>query len=466
MTQSRGWWWLGVLGAGLLSCSHAEAPIVASMTPAPPMRREPPPRSEVRRNPNTDPDAATNDQDMPEAEVMRPALAAPSVNHPEEGYGSFSPAPDDEYTGPAVLPKTLAKSTLAMALRLYDLKGHDPGNFLVSPYDLLRVLTMAQAGSNQASADEIGQVLHLEMPAPQVIAGVRQVQDNFSKSDLKAGNAVLIAEDTGLSLGMKNKLIQAFGSRIEHRRVDDMGQGAQNFVSGDGDTAFSAQDKNASVVWANLSLNSSRMALLGSTRYATKWEAKRGKSALLNKKGEVPSFAPGGAISTFEDDHYRAVQLPCKSPRFALLVIFPKSGKAALKNAPALMNLQAIFDGLAPAPGSKFSLPAVSMVTSVNLTAAVRDMGLRSLFDANKAQLSNLGPAGNGMFARDLIQGVIFDMNDQGVTWSAYSALKFNSSINKAKVRGAGKLLNTPFLFLLHDTEWHMPLMLGRVEAI
>lgn len=444
------------------ACAHRESPIVASMAPAPPMRREPPPPVAAREPRRSVASQAENDEAVPEATVL-PALDSSFITHPDPGDERFN---EEEYNGPAVLPKTLAKSALAMALRLYDLKARDSGNFILSPYDLLRLLTMAQAGSNRGSTEEIGEVLQLEVPAPQVIAGVRQLQDGFSKNqDLLAGNAVLIAEDTGLSTDMKDKLVQAFGSRIERHRVDDIGRGAQSLMTGS-EAAFSAQDKSSSVIWANLALNSSRLALLGSTRSVMKWECKRGKTALLAKRGEVSSFAPTGSVKTYEDDAYRVVQLPGKTSRFALLLIFPKNGKAGLKSAPPLMNMQAILDGLAPKDDIKLNLPVLSSVTAVNLTAAVRDMGMQSLFDSRKSELSNLGPVGNGLYAKDLLQGILFDMNESGVTWSAYSALKFNGSASKAKLRAVNKSLLMPFFFMLHDTEWRMPLMFGRIEAM
>lgn len=156
--------------------------------------------------------------------------------------------------------------------------------------------------------------------------------------------------------------------------------------------------------------------------------------------------------------------VPCK-----FMALLPKEGEsieAFVKNLSA-DRLTAIIDSQAPMERCIAKLPVFSMESDLELTESLKAMGINTLFDAEKADFSNLSNAGK-VYVSEVNQKTFVEVGAQGAKAGAASSAFLSAGAFPSQEEIEFKELNfdRPFVFVIYDNESYVPAFIGIVNNV
>ncbi len=105
------------------------------------------------------------------------------------------------------------------------------------------------------------------------------------------------------------------------------------------------------------------------------------------------------------------------------------------------------------------ALPKFKTNNSYNLNQVLEDLGLKTMFDGNKANFSNISD--NPLVVSCIKQDVAIELSEEGVKAAASTSIMADKAVAYEKI--VNIVLNKPFIYIIYD-EMDVPLFVGTIQ--
>ncbi|HLH58420.1 MAG TPA: serpin family protein, partial [Streptosporangiaceae bacterium] len=159
-------------------------------------------------------------------------------------------------------------------------------------------------------------------------------------------------------------------------------------------------------------------------------------------------------------DGYQAVLLPYGDGRLAMAVVLPDGPLATLQPR---LSAHGVGGLLAEATRRRVALtmPKFRLRASFGLVPVLRELGIRSAFDAN-ADFSGI-TAAEGLVINAVAHQAYIDVDEQGTEAAAATATAMRPLAARRMPDPVTMTVDRPFLFAIVDTPSGLPLFFGQV---
>jgi len=182
-------------------------------------------------------------------------------------------------------------------------------------------------------------------------------------------------------------------------------------------------------------------------------ETKKVPTMYQNAKVYAAGFIPAS--------EYQLLELPYESKDLSMLIILPSSMREfnAIEKSLSTSKLNQMLDELYQYPSSSLDvyLPKFKVTTSMNLNDKLQKMGMKDVFDANKADLSGI-TGYKGLYVSSAVHKAFIQVDEEGTEATAatgivvaLASLPFQFTINR------------PFMFMIRHNPTGTVLFMGRV---
>lgn len=403
---------------------------------------------------------------------------ADSVVEPGADAIQLSPDPAPLAAPPdATAQQRLARASNAFGLDLFHDLGRTPGNVAISPLSLESALALTWAGAKGDTEKELRTVLHLEGEPAEVGA------------QLAALSASLRAGDRGVRVDIANRL---FGERtyafqepylalardrfaapldgLDFKRHPEAARRAIN-----GWVLGKTEGRIKDLVPEGGVTDQTRLALVNAIYFLGDWQHPFAKEATGPRAfrladgatKDVPTMFQLGSLPYAAVDGAQVVSLPYAGGSTSMLLVLPPEGAEGTFEA----GLDAArVDALAAAARPtriQLALPkfTIDPAASLELTPALRRLGLSSLFDAGRADLTAIAdpPSAVDRLSVSAVFHKAFVKVDEKGTEAAAATAVVSRTGAAAPEPGLAVSFDRPFVFVIRDDESGAVLFIGRV---
>lgn len=372
----------------------------------------------------------------------------------------------------------LAKSHREFAFSLYPLLNASDANLVFSPYSIATSLAMAYLGARGETASQMETTLHLDIDRKNIAKATSDLTQALSlkKNEDKAyqlniANALWIDQGIFLLTDFRQAIEQQFKAKLGMLNFAQK----TNALSTINDwTSEQTQGKITHLLSENDINELTRFVLTNAVYFQGMWmtpfNPQATHSAPFYPTPETTTAVKmmSQVLTTpyFENDLIQAVALPFigttkSDSKLALLILLPKSAE----------NFSAMFQEL---PDSfedwvsalqpqhvDLKLPQFQLSNRWDLNAPLQELGLQDAFDseANFVGIDGM----RDLFLNKAIHQTFFNLDENGVTASAATAISINAKSTRFPEPPAVMNIDHPFLFFIVDLNSLEMLFMGRV---
>ena len=184
-----------------------------------------------------------------------------------------------------------------------------------------------------------------------------------------------------------------------------------------------------------------------------------------NETKKVKMMAQQQKYKTFADPKLdlQVVELPYKNPNFAMVLLVPNQrfGLSTLEDSLTSSKLQSLLSSLFE-QDTILGLPKMKVEHEVDLVPVLTKMGVKDLFDEDKANLQNISDS-NKLCITDALHKACIEVNEEGAEASAATGLV--ATVTFLPLPPQRIICDHPFMFLIHHVPTSSVLFLGRVTS-
>ena len=350
-------------------------------------------------------------------------------------------------------------------------------NVAVSPFSIEAALLMTRAGARGDTRAEIDRVLHLTGLDPdagfnavdQALAtrsvSVKSPDGKTLKVTLSTANALWGQKGYPIATGFLDVLAADYGAGlrvVDYRADSEAARRAINrWVAG------RTNDKIPALIPQGVLDGSTRLVLTNAIYLNAAWAepfdtkaTADGTFTRLDKSTVTARFMPrSGTYGFAAGDGWQLVELPYAGDKLAMDVIIPDTGRFAAVEAQLGKGISPFVAGLTTA-SLRFALPRFTFRTQAQLVEALQALGVDTLFDPGRADLSAMSSE-ERLYVSDVLHEAYVAVTEKGTEAAATTAVVIKATAAPAPAREL--LADRPFLFAIRDRETGAVLMLGRV---
>ncbi len=384
------------------------------------------------------------------------------------------------YTAEDADPK-LATAMNDFALNFYAQLKNDPGeekpgpNRMVSPAGLAVALSMLKGGAAGKTAQEMQQTLRLgNIDEEQLDQGQKVLRELLTGSDssvrMEMANSLWSRSDFKLDKDYVGRMQKSYDAQIQAldfaspKAAETMNEWASEHTEG----------KITEVVQSPISPDAV-LFLMNAMYFKGDWSEPFEKSLTEDKpfypvsgaELKVPTMKQSGDYHYLDGDGFQAVRLPYgESENFGMILALPDENSSLEKFLDAqLPKFGQWSQELSEAPGS-VELPKFKLGDSLQLANALAALGMPTVFDPSRADLSGLSPGvkPGDLFVSYVKQDTYIDVNEEGTEATAVTSIGVETSAAPPEPDKPFDLkLNRPFFFAITDKTTGLIVFMGEV---
>jgi serine protease inhibitor len=381
------------------------------------------------------------------------------------------------------------KLTIAFAKAVGDTQKDKNDNLIVSPFNALTALAMLSKAAAGNTRDELAQTL-FGIPGGELDKAVEELA--ALNADMLASNKdqVTLATANGLWANVKNlKLNKEFAAELQEIFGAEISEEPFSQATVDKINAWAAKNTNSLISKVLEKLDPDAAAVLASALYfkgewTNKFDVKETEDRrFITDDGSVSNtptmhkyFKPN-EVRYQDGTDYEAVALSYgeqnqetgKAPTMRLVLVRPKDGNVNARDwlasqtaldAPEWLN-QTSFSRI----GGTVELPHLDMKQTHDLIPALKEMGIRDVFNGRTSNLSRLAEEGR-FFVSAVSHDVVFKTDEKGSEAAAVTAITVMRSLSVS--HDIPKTFNVKFdrsfVFALQDIKTGAVIFTGAVN--
>ncbi len=370
----------------------------------------------------------------------------------------------------AATKHTVVEGNNAFGFDLYHRLQTQKGNLFFSPYSISTALSMTYAGAKGETAQEMAHVLHFLPDQAQLHPAMANIVGGL------AGPADGVRLDVANALwGQKGQPFVADFLQLTKRYY---GAGFREVNFGEPEAARQeinawvekqTQDKIKDLLGPD-SLNGATLVLTNAIYFKGDWDKVFPKARTLkenffasqDQKISVDMMHHTEKFGYLEDDRFQVLSMPYKGDAVSLIAFLPRK-KDGLEAMEALLNAAVVNEVLGKTKSIKVAVavPKFKMTSSFQLADVLAKMGMPSLFQPGKADLSGM-VATKDMSISKVVHKAYVDVNEEGTEAAAATAVIGVRMAVKAPMIPVFRA-DHPFVFAIRDNKTGSILFLGRV---
>lgn len=378
------------------------------------------------------------------------------------GCGSAPPvaSPSSAATPSPVAPAEIAPGLPGFAGRIFGALAPDQGNLVFSPWSIAMVLSMVREGAEGTTASEFDALLGGPSPAfgDSLAAGARAMQS--AHGTLNVGNSLWGQKGLSWKEPFLDRLEGTYGAALRQADFRSAAEAARQQINHWVDHQTSG--KIPTLLDPGVIDDTTRLVLVNALHFKAPWMQpmiELGARSFATATGHevmVPTLAGGDTWPWLETTDAMATAIPCEGGDFALVVALPSDPTSRGSVDPSVYSraLQA-----PPVPVT-VQLPAWKFRLKVMLTEVLKQLGLSSAFDADRADFSRMTTE-ERLYLGFVVHEAVIEVNAKGIEAAAATAAGMRAGA--AAVDPKELLLARPFSYALMHVATATPLFLGRV---
>ncbi len=363
----------------------------------------------------------------------------------------------------------------AFALDLYRELGQ--GNLFYSPYSISSALAMTYAGARGATAQQMAQVLHFQLPGDRLHPAFNGLDQQLAQR----GQGAQGKDGKGFRLRNVNALWGQNGYTFLPEFLDTL---AQNYGAGlrlvdfaktedarqtiNGWVSQQTEDRIKDLIAKGTLDSATRLVLTNAIYFNAAWafpfkveQTRDGQFNLADGgKVTVPTMYQTGNFAYAQGDGYQAVALPYDKRELSMLVIMPSGGQfTAFEKSLDARRVDNIVSSL-NYKRVALGLPKWKFEASFQLAATLSKLGMHDAFILGAADFSGMDGTRN-LYIGQVIHKAFVAVDEAGTEAAAATAVVMPA----AGMVEAPLVVNIdrPFIFLIRDDATGAILFTGRV---
>ncbi|XP_035222888.1 uncharacterized protein LOC118195672 [Stegodyphus dumicola] len=369
----------------------------------------------------------------------------------------------------------VAQANNHLSVNLYRVLSKEDGNVFFSPFSLSTTLAMLFCGSKSNTSEEMREVLGYELaniPDENIKSSFQQLLSLLQKTPdnyiLSYANSLLSQKDFNVKEEYKTILEESFKALL--MEVDFVHE-SQKVVSQINDWV---KDKTNNMIPQLLdSLDPATvLVILNAVYFKGNWLNKFNEKATFLQyfynKGiednavQVDMMHLKESFPYFENESYKAVQLPYKGEEIAMLILLPNSrnGLEEVENKLSSNFIQDFKQNMRKTK-IELALPKFRLEYSKSMKNAFQELGMKRVFECG-ADLSGINDS-KQLSVSEIIHKAVVVVNEEGSEAAAATAvcvmlcsLSFDPEV----------IVDHPFAFVIYDTRSDLILFMGRIEEL
>lgn len=371
---------------------------------------------------------------------------------------------------------TLVFDNTRFAIDMYELLSQEYTNVFFSPYSISLALAMTYAGAREETATQMAQAMRFSLQDSTLYRA-------FNGLDLSLGEAN--EPDSGVTLSIVNTtwaqtgwpmnasyihtLSRFFGAGVNCLDYRANPESARETIN---DWVYEQTEECIADLLPPGSINNLTMYVLTNAIYFFgQWKFKfdstetRQKNFWPEEGGPVivdMMHHPYDTFSYYQDRSYRALQLPYRTDRLAMLIILPDSGSfTSVKQDLSAAFIADVVSNLDSAE-LVVELPRFEFTTaSMSIKKMLIDMGMPKAFSAG-ADFSGISTTGP-LFISDVLHKAYIKVSEEGTEAAGATAVIMQTT-GMHQYEPPSFRANRPFIFCIRDTETNTVLFMGHVK--
>jgi serpin B len=371
----------------------------------------------------------------------------------------------------------LANNRLAVSLLEHVRKTHED-NLFFSPSNILQTLAMAFVGARGETERQMSKILGEDLSREETLEAIQALNQELLSDGSGEGHELSVAYAAWLKPGVG--VLGDYSSLLRERL--QAGFSELDFA---GDPAAAAETINAWVdeetngmikeVIGPLDIDHLTLAILtGAIYFLGKWENEFDPSSTAPADFLRPG-TPAISVATMwqtrrfryaDTESCRAVELPYRGGKLAMVVVLPQEEAVVAPSAGALgpggqKAIRSLLDSLDfPSCDVTVGLPRFEMDTTMDLSKALSQMGMTDAFDPEKADFS--GMIDHDEFALSaVLHKARVKVDEQGTEAAAVTMMALAAGVIEEE-----EIIfhvNRPFLFLIVERRTGAVVFMGSV---
>jgi serpin B len=378
--------------------------------------------------------------------------------------GHLIAAPDDHRGGS--LGRVVAGQN-ELAFDLYEQMAPTEGNIFFSPTSIHLALAMTYGGATGLTADEMAQALHFPEEVKTLHLGNHRLQHLFPTdpdlpTHLNMANSLWPGLDFTIKESFLNLCQSNYGSELQaldFSRVEEARETINHWVDGQTNQMIPELLRHGDLSPDVVLVLANAIHFKGTWRYRFDENRTRPRPFHLadGTTVDVPTMHLQADLRFHEDGRTRIIQLPYAESSLALTLISPGWGRS-LTDLEATLTLDRLQEWLGKLRQARATLllPRFTLEQRQDLRKPLQALGMERAFLPG-AQFNLLSE--EPVFISKVIHQAKVSLDEEGTEAAAATAV-----VMKRESSGPFFSVDSPFLFLIQDTETGAILFMGRVS--
>ncbi|RWS31769.1 serpin B6-like protein [Leptotrombidium deliense] len=381
---------------------------------------------------------------------------------------------------PQPLPKSMIKlveSNNRFGFKLCNalIKYSGKKNIFISPMSLFGTLVTVYAASSAETSEEMANVLELgHQREEDVQNGFRDIlhnlmYENSKENTLKLLNAMFVDNSINVSSTFTDKVRTYYNGYLEkvgfasepEYVVQWANQLVEWWTEGNIKKLLNNQlDPMTKLLLVNAIYFKGKWAEIFNPKHTTEYPFKNAdgsvsKVKMMRLSSKFKTFCDNETLNTC------AIELPYSGNHLSFVVLLPMKG-GDLSTLNVILQPEAVNTLLnnLEERSLELGLPKFSLNANYNLHKPLEDMGMKSLFTPESANLSKIG-SNKELFVKEAKHKTVIDVSEEGTVAAGASYVVIGNRVSPPRL-----YVDHPFVFIIRDLRTNVNLFLGRVSSL
>ena len=354
------------------------------------------------------------------------------------------------------------------AFNLLRESNNEGTNILISPLSALSALAMTMNGAEGTTLKEMEDTFGIERDALNTfMASYQNILTSGEGYKLNLANSIWF-NNSGFTVNpdFLKKNASYYGADIYTAPFTDETLTDINSLVNE------KTDGMIPSILESINSKESMMILLNALSFDALWrepywenDVEDGSFYLENGDKITAAFLLGSENSYIENGLAEGFIKPYKDGKYAFAALLPKEG-VKLDDLVFSLSGEEVRNMLKNPQKCivNTKMPKFEVSYKIELQDILKSMGMETLFDESKADLSSLGTTDTNLYADKVVHKTYISLGEQGTKAGAATAVAIDKALGMLDIEVKEVNLNRPFLYMIFDTETGIPFFVGTMK--
>ena len=343
--------------------------------------------------------------------------------------------------------------------------AYEGGDSLISPVSVLAALAMAESGARGETLAQMEELFGVD--AETLRASLAAYMSSVAGTEAKIANAIWLRDDGTfepdagfLSNCASFAGAEAFAGKFTDALAGEINGWVSEHTEGMIDAIVDEIDPEAV------------MYLVNALSFAADWQeqyeeyqmrpgvfhSENGELEVTMMRSEERSYISGEGFTGF--------MKPYEGGRYAFAALLPDEGSSLDALAASLSGdmLSAVLANAEDTP-VQTAMPSFTGRCDMRLDGVLRALGMTDAFDPDSADFTGMGRSDTGrLYINTVMHSTYIELNAHGTRAAAVSIVGGGDGAD-APMETRSVILDRPYLYMIVDTEYNLPLFIGTVTG-